>query len=122
MNIDNKYKEFIYTFEKERDFFKCHEILEDIWVAETACETRKHPAINLLLISVGALHWKKGNLKGALSVFENSLTHYKDLSDKIELLGINSTELMKIVENNIIEIKLNKNYKEFFLPLYKKDA
>ncbi|MGL5057136.1 MAG: DUF309 domain-containing protein, partial [Fusobacteriaceae bacterium] len=70
-NID-KYLKFIEVFQTERDFFECHEILEEIWIEETSCETKKHLAITLLLISVGLLHWRNGNYKGAQTVLKNS--------------------------------------------------
>ncbi|MGL4999923.1 MAG: DUF309 domain-containing protein [Cetobacterium sp.] len=40
-NID-KYLKFIEVFQTERDFFECHEILEEIWIEETSCETKKN--------------------------------------------------------------------------------
>lgn len=116
-NID-KYLKFIRVFQIERDFFECHEILEEVWIEETNCETRKHPAINLLLVAVGLLHWKNGNFKGALAVLKNSLNNYDEISVDIEILKIDSKALKIIIEQTILEIESGKDYKEIYLPLY----
>ncbi|MGL5950658.1 MAG: DUF309 domain-containing protein [Cetobacterium sp.] len=42
MKNKESYLKFIEIFQNERDFFECHEILEEIWIEETKCETRKH--------------------------------------------------------------------------------
>lgn len=115
--MKEKYKDFISTFQEERDFFKCHEILEDIWIEETSCNTRKHVAINLLLISVGALHWKNKNFKGALKVLKNSLENYDDLKFEIEKIGVDSSKLKIIIEDSIGKISLEESYNEIYLPL-----
>lgn len=119
MKYIEKYNEFIRVFQIERDFFKCHEILEDIWIDETSCNTRNHVAINLLLISVGALHWERGNLKGALAVFRNSLNYFDENKNKIDKLGIDSLKLKKIVEESIKNIEKKEIYKDISLPMKK---
>ncbi|MGL4642537.1 MAG: DUF309 domain-containing protein, partial [Cetobacterium sp.] len=105
MKNKKRYLKFIQVFQNERDFFGCHEILEDVWVEETKCETRKHVAINLLLISVGLLHWRNKNFKGAVQVLENSLNNYEEVSFLIEELGIDSKELKDMIQDTISKIK-----------------
>lgn len=119
MKNKKRYLKFIEVFQNERDFFECHEILEDVWVEETKCETRKHVAINLLLISVGLLHWRNKNFKGSVQVLENSLNNYEEVSFLIEELGIDSKELKDMIQDTISKIKKQKDYEELYLPLYK---
>ncbi|WP_297596098.1 DUF309 domain-containing protein [uncultured Cetobacterium sp.] len=118
MENNKQYIEFINTFQEERDFFKCHEILENIWIKETACNTKKHVSINLLLISVGVLHWRNKNFKGALSVLRNSLNDYEEMRGEIEKIGIDSYKLKNLVEELLIKISLNETYKEVYLPVF----
>ncbi|MGL5950657.1 MAG: hypothetical protein ACRCZH_04470 [Cetobacterium sp.] len=72
-----------------------------------------------MLISVGLLHWRKKNLKGATQVLENSLNNYEDISSSIEELGIDSKELKDMIQATIFKIKKQKDYEEIYLPLYK---
>lgn len=118
MKNREKYFEFIDTFQNQRDFFKCHEILEEIWIEETKCETRKHLSINLLLISVGLYHWRNKNFKGAIQVFENSLNNYDEVSMEMESIGIDSKILKKIVLDIVDNLKNKQDYREVFLPIY----
>lgn len=119
MKNKERYLEFIDTFQAERDFFKCHEILEEVWIEETKCETRKHVSINLLLISVGLYHWRNKNFKGAIQVLENSLNNYDEVSEDIEKINIDSKCLKQVVLNVIERLKSQKDYEEIYLPIYK---
>lgn len=118
MRNKEKYVEFIDTFQIQRDFFKCHEILEEIWIEETKCETRKHVSINLLLIAVGLYHWRNKNYKGAIQVLENSLNNYDELSIDMEKIGIDSNCLKQRVLYVIESLKIKKSYEEIYLPIY----
>ena len=118
MKNKEKYYEFIDVFQNQRDFFKCHEILEEIWIEETKCETRNHMSINLLLIAVGLHHWRNKNRKGAIQVLENSLNNYENVSSELEKLNINSKELKEIIKFVLSELKMGKEYCEIYLPIY----
>ena len=118
MRNKEKYVEFIDTFQIQRDFFKCHEILEEIWIEETKCETRKHVSINLLVIAVGLYHWRNKNYKGAIQVLENSLNNYDELSIDMEKMGIDSKCLKQRVLYVIESLKIKKSYEEIYLPIY----
>lgn len=117
MKYKKEYDEFIETFQKERDFFKCHEILEDIWVAETECNTRKHVSINLLLLSVGLLHWQRKNYNGALKVLGDSLNNYENVKSEINAIGIDAEKLEKSILENLEKIRLKEEYSEIYLPM-----
>lgn len=112
------YFEFIDVFQNQRDFFKCHEILEEIWIEETKCETRKHLAINLLLISVGLYHWRNKNFRGAIQVLENSLNNYDEISTELEIINIDSKRLKQIILDVIENLKNKKDYEEVYLPIF----
>ncbi|MEG0235033.1 MAG: DUF309 domain-containing protein [Cetobacterium sp.] len=118
MKNKEKYREFMDTFQIQRDFFKCHEILEEIWIEETKCETRKHVSINLLLIAVGLYHWRNKNYKGAIQVLENSLNNYDEVSKDIEILNIDSKYLKQKILVTIESLKIKKEYEEIYLPIY----
>lgn len=56
---------FWLAFHKQRDYFLCHELLENLWIKETNRNTKVHPYIVLLQVSVGAYHHRNSNFKGA---------------------------------------------------------
>ncbi|MCQ8211327.1 DUF309 domain-containing protein [Cetobacterium somerae] len=118
MRNKERYYEFIDVFQNQRDFFKCHEILEEVWIEETRCKTRNHVSINLLLIAVGLYHWKNKNIKGAIQVLENSLNNYDNVSLELEKLNIDSKELKKIIQLKLSELRNGKEYQDVYLPRY----
>jgi hypothetical protein len=52
------------------EFFECHEAWEEIWLKSDGVEREFLHA--LIQIAVALLHVQRGNLKGALSVFERA--------------------------------------------------
>lgn len=115
--MDNRYYQFFELYENE-EYFEAHEILEDIWVDETNCNTKKHPAVVLIQFSVALLHWKRSNFKGASKVMRSSLNHLKDLETQIDQVGVNSQILKKIMMETIPLIEEEEKYKKILLPKY----
>ncbi|SJZ71968.1 Predicted metal-dependent hydrolase [Cetobacterium ceti] len=113
----NRYKEFLNEYENKRDYFQCHEILEELWKEETNCDTKEHPAVILLQIAVGAYHWENKNITGATKVLQGVLAHYGEVEVALEEIGFDSKKLKEVVENEIDSIKENKEFKHFSLPI-----
>lgn len=113
--MDRRYVKFFQLFEVEK-YFESHEILEEIWIEETQCSTRNHPAIVLLQVAVALLHWKKENIQGAIAVFRSSLNHLEKTQVELEYLGINSKKLKKEIELSIEEIIEKKKYRKIEIP------
>ena len=52
-------------------FFDCHEVWEDVWNAQLPGE--RHFLQGLIQVAVGCEHFRRGNLKGAVSLLERGL-------------------------------------------------
>lgn len=102
--MDKRYHEFFKLFE-EREYFECHEVLEEIWIEETQCSTKNHPAIVLLQFSVALLHWKRGNFSGAQKVFSKSLEYLENSTSDLENLGIDSSNLKEEIDEILVRIE-----------------
>lgn len=114
--IDKRYHEFFKLFE-ERDYFECHEVLEEIWIEETNCTTKNHPAIPLLQFSVALLHWKRENYSGAFKVFQNSFVHLKGSETDLNRLGVDSTRLKEMIKELMLEVENRSTYRFIQIPL-----
>ncbi|MGL4308714.1 DUF309 domain-containing protein [Cetobacterium sp. SF1] len=112
-----EYKEFLDTYENKKDYFECHEILEELWIKETNCETKKHPSVILLQIAVGAYHWKNKNIIGAKKLFQGVLENYPEVAVEINNIGFDEKKLKKLVEEQLDKINLGKEFAHFSLPL-----
>ncbi len=108
---------FMKEFHITRDYFECHEILEEVWIEDTNCNTKDHPAIILLQIAVGALHWQRKNYSGAKKLFEGVLENMDVVKEEINNLDIPFEELKSLVKEKLELINQKKEYEEFNLPM-----
>ncbi|MDQ0416163.1 putative metal-dependent hydrolase [Croceifilum oryzae] len=63
------YVRFLYEFHETRDYFECHELLEDLWMEEA----REPFYQGLLQIAVGLFHHRNENIGGARKMFDLAL-------------------------------------------------
>mgnify|MGYP001286528173 CR=1 FL=1 len=62
---DRLYVEYLYHFNVTRDYFECHELLEELWMEEG----RDPFWQGLLQVAVGLYHFRNGNRSGSLKLF-----------------------------------------------------
>lgn len=65
MSYDPLYVQFVYFFNEARDYFECHEVMEELWLEEG-----RNPLYQgLLQVAVGLYHYRNGNTNGAVKLF-----------------------------------------------------
>ena len=72
--MDERYLKFFELF-NEREFYECHEVLEDLWM-ETVGDERPYYQ-GLIQTATAFYHLENGNLAGARKLFDSGL-HYLD--------------------------------------------
>lgn len=92
---DRLYVDFIYYFNIERDYFECHEVMEELWLEEG----RKPLYQGLLQIAVGLYHHWNGNVGGSIKLFSQGIDKLQHFTSPI--LGI---DLALIVEESRIYV------------------
>ncbi|TBL81344.1 DUF309 domain-containing protein [Paenibacillus thalictri] len=84
MPYDRLYVQFIYYFNVERNYFECHEVMEELWLEEG-----RNPLYQgMLQVAVGLYHHWNGNPGGAvklLTAAAEKLAGYPDLIGGIRL-------------------------------------
>ncbi|MEK8126316.1 DUF309 domain-containing protein [Paenibacillus filicis] len=68
-NYDRLYVLFVYYFNIERDYFECHEVMEELWLEEG----RNTLYQGLLQVAVGLYHYRNGNTGGAVKLLTAAL-------------------------------------------------
>lgn len=63
-----RFKEAVDLF-NQREFFECHEVLEDLW-RPLSSGSEKTFLQGVLQVGVGFHHWQNGNLTGAKNLLE----------------------------------------------------
>ncbi|WP_274365270.1 DUF309 domain-containing protein [Paenibacillus thermotolerans] len=86
------YIDFLVRFHGDRDFFECHELLEDYWKEHPECPFRQ-VWVGLIQAAVGLYHQRRGNFRGAVKSFAGSIRN----SDPALLreLGIDADDWLK---------------------------
>jgi predicted metal-dependent hydrolase len=67
--FDEKYVEFLHHFNVTRDYFECHEVMEDLWMEEG----RSLLCQGLLQIAVGLYHYRNDNVSGAIKLLQGGI-------------------------------------------------
>jgi predicted metal-dependent hydrolase len=100
---DRLYVDFIYYFNIERDYFECHEVMEELWLEEGRAPLYQ----GLLQIAVGLYHHWNGNVGGSIKLFSQGIDKLQHFPSPI--LGIN---LAKIVEESRIYVQKLRNIED----------
>lgn len=108
------YIQYLVHFHGERDYFECHEILEEYW-KETK-EGKQSIWVGLILLAVSNYHFRRGNkdgasrtLKKAIGIFQNQREQYQ--------LGMNLAILVNASKKQLTAIGEGKTYESLNLPI-----
>ncbi len=84
-----------------REFFECHEYLEDAWMEEPGRVRFLYQGI--LQVGVGFYHQQNGNWRGATSLLRNGTQRLKEFEP--ETLGIDVAKLVRESERCLAELE-----------------
>ncbi|MGM7721325.1 DUF309 domain-containing protein [uncultured Metabacillus sp.] len=117
---DQAYIDFLIYFHCDRDYFECHEILEEHWKNDPPNE-RKDYWVGLIQIAVGLYHQRRGNFAGALKMISNAIKLLKSESQALENLGLHKEELINQLLKRKNEILNGNSYYSFNFPIIDQD-
>lgn len=103
------YLAYLVYFNRDRDYFECHEVLEELWLAKDRDPLYKA----LLQVAVGLYHFRNGNVRGGRIMLGGAhivLQKYPD-----ETLGIH---LAKLVQETGQYVRKLEGYDEQPFPYY----
>ncbi|CAH0117574.1 hypothetical protein PAE9249_00033 [Paenibacillus sp. CECT 9249] len=82
MTYDPLFVQFIVYFNVKRDYFECHEVMEELWLEEG----RDLLYQGLLQVAVALYHHRNGNISGATKLFRGAVEKLERYPERI--LGI----------------------------------
>ncbi|PDM41147.1 MULTISPECIES: DUF309 domain-containing protein [unclassified Geobacillus] len=107
------YIRYLIHFHTDRDYFECHEILEEHWKKDGY----KKVWVVLIQIAVALYHHRRGNSQGALRMMRKALSLLQKEQKAVRELGLDEQRLAKQLEHYIERIAQNKAYKSIELPV-----
>lgn len=116
MHFPAPYLDFLYHFHGDRDYFECHEVLEDHW-KDSGME-RDSIWVGLIQVAVTFYHYRRGNLKGALKMIDKALFHLDDKQGELYSLGIKFSVIIDDLTKLRSKIISNQPYKPYYFPIF----
>jgi uncharacterized protein len=113
---DRAFIDYLIYFHCERDYFECHEVLEEHWKKDPPKERKKY-LVGFIQIAVGLYHQRRGNFNGAFKMISNAIDLLEDDPISIEKLGLHSEKLLKLLKERKNEIKNKQSYRSINLPI-----
>lgn len=103
---------FVHYFENKRDYFECHEIMEDYWKSKSHY-TKQDFEVVLILLATGLYHLRRNNNTGAVRTLKKAqLTlQQNDFSTYHQFIDINNLDktLSSLIES--------EKYRKITFPL-----
>ncbi|MFE3974180.1 MULTISPECIES: DUF309 domain-containing protein [unclassified Peribacillus] len=116
MNYAEDYLYFLVHFHGTRDYFECHEILEEYW-KETAPKERDSHWVGLIQIAVALYHDRRENKKGAARTLAKALANLHSKQAELLKLGLDPEKLFKLLEDTHERMLSQKPYESINLPI-----
>lgn len=86
MTCDDRYLEYIELF-NDRQFYECHEVLEDLWLDDLHHPSRRFYQ-GLIHLATAYQHLFRGNMPGCAQRFASALVYFQDYPDHYEGLSL----------------------------------
>lgn len=87
MSYEPLYVAYLIYFNRDRDYFECHEVLEELWLKQDKDPLYK----GLLQVAVGLYHFRNGNVTGGVKMLRSSIERLAPYP--ADILGINLAKL-----------------------------
>ncbi|WP_414054988.1 DUF309 domain-containing protein [Macrococcus equi] len=86
--FDKAFIDYLTYFHKHRDYFECHEIMEEAWKGKPVF-SKHDPEVALIMLATAMYHLRRNNTRGAITLFTKTkkllLVNRAFLSDYIDV-------------------------------------
>ena len=110
------YINYLVHFHGDRDFFECHEILEEYW-KETDNRNKNSVWVGLILIAVPAYHHRRQNYNGAKKTLKKGVQILHHNSSSLRELGIDDKQLSLVLQQETKRLENKEIFQPYHLPL-----
>ncbi|KAF0994673.1 DUF309 domain-containing protein [Geobacillus sp. TFV-3] len=107
------YIEYLVHFHSDRDYFECHEILEEHWKQDG----RNNGWLVLIQMAVAFYHYRRGNVSGALRLIRRARALLDEAQEMIRRLGLDDEELARLLDDTARRIARGEPYESVELPI-----
>jgi predicted metal-dependent hydrolase len=113
--MDKRWYDFLVEFHATRDYYACHDFLEEWWFELK--NPKDHILVAYIQVAVGMYQWRRGNMTAANIMFEKSLEKFQHNTDLIGQFGMDEMSLIRVVERVLQSVKNNETFYDINLPI-----
>lgn len=106
---------YLVHFHGDRDYFECHEVLEEYW-KKVDRGNKQSIWVAFIQLAVSAYHHRRGNFKGAKKSINKAAAIFSKEAKTAEL-GLNKEALLCLINERSDLIGQKKPYGSFNLPI-----
>lgn len=110
------YLTFLAHFHLDRDYFECHEVLEEHW--KHIGGSRSSVYVGLIQTAVSLYHYRRGNVSGAERTANRALHNLSQNEAALTSLGIDPEKLTGQLSSLVQDIRSGNPFQPFSLPLF----
>nr|WP_307342000.1 DUF309 domain-containing protein [Caldalkalibacillus uzonensis] len=108
------YVDYLIHFHASRDYFECHEVLEEYWKSQP---DREPVWVGLIQVAVALYHHRRGNFNGAAKMLASARQILDREQGAVQKLGLDPSALIKQLTEQLNDIQDLKPYTSFNLPI-----
>jgi predicted metal-dependent hydrolase len=112
----SEYIQFLAHFHGDRDYFECHELLEDYW-KKIDSRNKNSIWVGLILLAVSTYHHRRNNFGGAKRTLAKAVKIFIHQADILPKLGLDKIQLVPLLKERLSAIQKDEAYKSFSLPI-----
>jgi uncharacterized protein len=110
------YIQFLIHFNGNRDYFECHEILEEYW--KESNERKKDSIwVGFILLAVSRYHHRRGNFNGAKRTLEKAIKILSLQDCERVIHGLDADKLFSKLTKLLSQINNEESYQSINLPV-----
>jgi uncharacterized protein len=111
-----EYIQFLAHFHGDRDYFECHEILEEFW-KKSDDQSKDSIWVGLILLAVSSYHHRRTNINGAERTLKKAIHIFTLKQISLPKIGLDAKTLVPLLTNQLAYIKKGGSYQSFQLPI-----
>ncbi|WP_168122690.1 DUF309 domain-containing protein [Paenibacillus sp. HB172176] len=114
-HLPEAYLAFLIEFHGTRDYFECHELLEEYWKT-LSVKDKDNIWVGLIQLAVGQYHERRGNARGAIKMYKGALSKLGE--QQLASLGLDGQRLNLLLKERIRLVEAGESpFADLDLPL-----
>lgn len=113
---ESSYIDYLAHLHGTRDYFECHELLEERWKKDTPLK-KDAILVGFIQYAVSQYHYRRKNYKGALRTLEKALAIFSNKGTELKEYGINPAHFQNDLTKLRERIETRKPYQSTNLPI-----